>query len=90
MFDEDKNYRKNRDHCHFTGKSRDVAHSICNLRFNVPNKTPVVFQNWPNYNYRLLIKELANKVKDKFHFLGENSEKYKPFSVQLEKRSYKS
>ena len=32
----DKNYRKVRDHCHFTGKYRGAAHSICNLRFNVP------------------------------------------------------
>ena len=37
------NYRKVRDHCHYTGKYRGVAHSICNLKFNVSNKIPVVF-----------------------------------------------
>ena len=37
------NYRKVRDHCHSTGKYRDAAHSICNLKFNVPNEILVVF-----------------------------------------------
>ena len=36
-FANDKNYRKVRDHCHFAGKYRGAAHSICSLRFNVPN-----------------------------------------------------
>ena len=44
-FDNDKNYRKVRDYCHFTGKSRSSAHSICNLRFNVSNENPVVFHS---------------------------------------------
>ena len=28
MFTNEKNYRKVRDHCYFTGKYRGVAHSI--------------------------------------------------------------
>ena len=28
-FTNDKDYRKIRDHCHFTGKYRDAAHSTC-------------------------------------------------------------
>ena len=40
---KDKNYWKARDHWHFTGKYRIAAHSICNLKFNVPNEIPVVF-----------------------------------------------
>ena len=38
-----KSYLKVRDHYHFTGKYRGAAHSICNLRFNVPNEIPVIF-----------------------------------------------
>ena len=28
-----KKYYKVRDHCHYTGKYRDAAHHICNLRY---------------------------------------------------------
>ena len=60
-FVNDKNHRKVRDHYYFTGKYRDAAHSICNLKFNVPNEIPVVFHNGSNYDYHFIIKELANK-----------------------------
>ena len=50
------NYQKVRDHCHYTGKYRVVAHSICNLRFDVPNESPVVFHNGSNYDYHFIIK----------------------------------
>ena len=36
-FAKDKNHRKVRDHCHYTGKYRSAANSICSLSFNVPN-----------------------------------------------------
>ena len=31
------NYWKVGDHCHYASKYRGAAHSICNLKFNVPN-----------------------------------------------------
>ena len=40
QFAKDTNYRKVRDHCHFTSKCRGAAHSICNLRFNLPYEIP--------------------------------------------------
>ena len=55
-FAKDKNYRKNRDHCHYTGKYRGAAHSICNLKFNVPNEISIVFQRDSNYDYHFIIK----------------------------------
>ena len=58
-FAKGKNYRKVRDHCHYTGKYRGAAHSICNLKFNVPNEIPIVFYNGSNYDYHFIIKELA-------------------------------
>ena len=32
----DKKQQKVKDHCHYTGKYRGVAHNICNLRYKVP------------------------------------------------------
>ena len=33
-----KKYQKVRDHCHYTGKYREVAHNICNLRYKTTTK----------------------------------------------------
>ena len=50
---KDKKHRKVRDHCHYTGEYRGAAHSICNLKYGVPKKIPIVFHNGPNYDYHL-------------------------------------
>ena len=34
-FTKDKNYRNVRDHCHYTGKYKGAAYSICKLKFRV-------------------------------------------------------
>ena len=78
-------YQKVRDHCHYTGKYRGVAHGICNLKFNVSNEIPVVFHNGSNYHYHFIIEELENKSEVQFECLGENTEKYKTFSIPREK-----
>ena len=36
--DDNKKYCKVRDHCHYTGKYREAAHDICNLRHKTPKK----------------------------------------------------
>ena len=48
------NYRKVRDHCHYTGKYRGAARCICNLEFNMSNGIPVVFHKGSNYDSILL------------------------------------
>ena len=73
----------------FTGKYRGAAHSICNLRFNVPNEISVVINNESNYDYHFIIKELANGFKGQFECLGENTEKHKTFSFLIEKETKK-
>ena len=47
---KDKNFQKFRDHCHFTGKYKDAAHCMYNLRFNMPNEIPVVLHSGSNYD----------------------------------------
>ena len=48
--------KKVRDHCHYTGKFRGAAHSICNLRYKIPKEIPVVFHNGSTYDYHFIIK----------------------------------
>ena len=59
---KDKFHGQVRDRYHFTGKCRGRAHSIYNLRFNIPN-VPVVFHNGSNCDYHFIMKQLANKFK---------------------------
>ena len=84
-FANDKNYQKVRKHYHFTRKYRSAAHSICNLKFNVLDEIHVDFHNGSNYDYHFIIKELANELEGQFECLGENTEKYKTFSIPIEK-----
>ena len=50
-------------HCHYTGKYRDVGHSTCNLKFNTPNKIPIVFYKGSNYDYYFIINVLTISYK---------------------------
>ena len=74
-----------RDHCHYTGEYRGAEHSICNLKYAVPKKNPIVFHNGSNYDYHFIIKELAQEFQKQFTCLGENTEKYITFTVPIEK-----
>ena len=75
---EAEKYKTVRDHCHFTGKYRECAHSICNLNFcNRYFKIPVFFHNVKNYDGHLIIqnaKKLNNKKK--IDVIAQNSEKF--------------
>ena len=77
--------QKVRDHCHYTGKCRGAAHSICNLRYRIPKEIPVVFHNGSTYDYNFIIIQLAKTFKGNFDCLGENTEKYITFSVPTKK-----
>ena len=52
-----------------------AVHSICNLRYKVPNEIPVVVHNGSAYDYHFIIKQLAEEFKGNFECLGENDEK---------------
>ena len=61
--DKNKKNYKVRDHCRYTGKYRGAAHDICNVRYKMPKKNPVVFHNSFAYDHHFIIKELAEEVE---------------------------
>ena len=83
--DDNKKYHKIRDHCHYTRKYRGAAHNICNLKYKTSKEIPIVFNNGSTYDFRFIIKELAEEFEWKFECLGENTEKYITFSVPIKK-----
>ena len=82
---KDEKYLKVRDHCHNTGEYRGVAHSICNLKYSVPEKIPIFFHNGCNYDYHFIIQELAEEFKKEFTCLGENVKKYITLTIPIRK-----
>ena len=63
---KDKKYYKVTDHFHYTGEYTGPADSICNLKYSVPKKIPIVFHNGSSYDYHFNMKELAEKFKKQF------------------------
>ena len=58
---------------------------IYNLIYSIPKEVPIVFQNWYNYDYHFIIKDLAEEFKKQFTCLGENTGKNITFSVPTQK-----
>ena len=82
---ENIKYRRVRDHCHYAGKHRSVAYSICNLRYKTLKEIPTAFHNGSKYDYHFIIKDLAKGFDGQFKCLGENTAKYITFSVPIKK-----
>ena len=66
-----KNYHAVCAYCHYTGKYRGAAHSMCTLRCKPPNVIPLFFQNESTIDYHFIIKELAENFEDQSKSLGE-------------------
>ena len=78
-----KLHKKVRHHCHYTGKFRGAANSICTLNYKVLQEIPVNIYNSSEYDYHFLSKESAAEFKGEFECLGENTEKYISVSVPI-------
>ena len=61
--DNNKEMRKVRNHCHYTGKYRGAAHSKFNLNYKIVKEIPVLFHNGSVYDYHFIIKYLARELK---------------------------
>ena len=79
-----KNYKKVKDHCYYTGIYRGAAHYLCNLRYQEQQDITVIIHNGSNYDFHLLIRDLAEEFKSDMYCLGENTEKYISFSVKID------
>ena len=80
--DDKESEKKVRDHCHFTGKFRGAAHTICNLNFRKPKFTPVFIHNLKGYDSHFIVKALGEvqgnvkctgKHRRKVYFLQQNN-----------------
>ena len=76
---------KIKDHCHYTGKHRGAAHSICNLEYGITTNIPMVFHNGSNYDYHFVIRESVKKFEKQFPRLGENTQKWDFYSSNIKR-----
>ena len=88
--DNNKKHHEARDHCHYTGKYRGATYDIFNLRYKIPKEIIVlkeiaVFHNGSTYDYHFIIKKLGEQFEGELECLGENTDKYIPFSVPIKK-----
>ena len=83
--DNNKEMRKVRDHCHYTGKYRGTAHSKCNLNYKIVKEIPVLFHNGSVYDYHFMIKYLVREFEGNFECLGESNETCISFTVPFKK-----
>ena len=83
--ENDKEYRKVGDHCHYTGKFRGAAHSKCNLNYKVPKYIPIVIHN-ASYDTHFIINQLAEEFKGELDCIGKSMEKCITFSVPIKKK----
>ena len=82
VFGEAKKHRKVRDHDRYTGKFSGAAYSICNLRYSIQKDIPVFFYNGTNYDFNLIIPELAKEFRSELNCIPLNDEKFMSFSIR--------
>ena len=77
---------KVRDHDHCTGKYRAAAHLKCNLRYSKQKDITVLFfHSGTNYNFNLIINELAKEFRSEMRCIPLNTNKYMSFSIPIRK-----
>ena len=85
VFGKKKNHSKVRDHDLYTGRFRGAAHLICNLRYSTQIDVPVFFHNGTNYDFNLIITELAKEFRREMRCIPLNTNKYMSFSLPIKK-----
>ena len=78
MFGDAKKQKKVRDHDHYTG-NLGVPH----IQYATQKDIPVFFHNGTNYDFHLIINELAKEFKSELHCIPLNGEKFMSFSIPI-------
>ena len=75
VFGANKKHRKVYDYDYYTGNYRGAAYSICNLRYSSQKDIPVFFHNGSNYDFNLIIAELAKEFRSELQCIPVNTNK---------------
>ena len=75
--------RKVRDHDRYIGKFRGAANSMCNLRYSTQKDIPAFFHNGTNYDFNLIIPELAKEFRSELNCILLNGEMFMSFSIRI-------
>ena len=73
-----------KDHCHYTGKYKGIAHQKCALRYMIPHYIPIIFHNLSSYGMHLFPRELGNKFNSgSICVIAENPKRYISFNINI-------
>ena len=87
VFGANKKHGKVYDYDCYTGNYRGAAHSICKLVYSSQKDIPVLFHNGSNYDFNLIIAELAKEFRSELQCIAVNTNKYMSFSIPIRKKS---
>ena len=62
-------------HDPYIGKYIGASHSICNLRYKSQKYIPVMIHNGSNYDFKLLVRYIAEHFRKDIYLIPENIEK---------------
>ena len=51
------------NHCHYSREYRGAAHTIYNLKYNVPKEITIILHNGSNYDYHFIMKKVAEEFE---------------------------
>ena len=64
----------------------EVLYIVYEIWNTIPIEITIVLHIGSNYDLRVIIKELAEKLEGKFNCLGKNTKKYITFLVPIQKK----
>lgn len=72
---------KTKDHCHYTGHIRGLAHQSCNINMRSTYFLPVIIHNSKNYDNHLILKHIPENYVKNIYIIPVNLEKFTMFTL---------